>query len=392
MSIRYSSNSNLKPISEVSTNVIGGIASVTSLSVSGISTIGNVQISSGIVTATTFVGNLTGTATTAGIATYASTAGISTSVIGGVGSVTQLQVTGISTFTNGPVLIGAATSTGTATQRLQVTGGAYILTSTGIGTTNPQSTLHVLGNVLVAAGTSTDQYITLRPYELNNGTLSWEGSSGQLFSITNNLTSGSIFSVNDISGIPSIDVDASGLISLGPYGGNIGLGITNPTSKLQVVGNALINGITTITGNLNAPGNYYVKLARLTNQTIPNGADTLIGFSTMSDPNSWYTGITTRTTPTVSGTYNVTGMVNWQAGSITNDQTNIQLRKNGTTFAVSQVGIQTFTYTQNVCGIVTMNGTTDYIDFTVYTANPTSQDVRGTADGAWTKIEIFKIN
>ena len=86
-------------------------------------------------------------ATNAGIATYASTAGISTSVIGGIGSITQLQVTGVSTFTNGPVFIGAATSTGTAAQRLQVTGGAYVSGSVGIGTTNPQYELDVNGAI-----------------------------------------------------------------------------------------------------------------------------------------------------------------------------------------------------------------------------------------------------
>ena len=117
----------------------------------------------------------------------------------------------------------------------------------GIGTTNPQQKLHVVGNVLVAAGSSIDQYITQKPYELSNGTLSWEGSSGQLFSITNNLTSGSLFSVNDISGIPSIDVDASGAVTLGVYSGNIGIGTTNPTSKLHVVGDARV-GINTSQG------------------------------------------------------------------------------------------------------------------------------------------------
>jgi hypothetical protein len=71
---------------------------------------------------------------------------------------------------------------------------------------------------------------------LNNGTLSWEGSAGQLFSITNNLTSGSIFSVNDVSGIPSIDVDANGTIQFGPFGGNVGVGKTNPSTILDVNG------------------------------------------------------------------------------------------------------------------------------------------------------------
>jgi hypothetical protein len=56
---------------------------------------------------------------------------------------TQLQVTGVSTFTNGPVLVGTATSTGTASQPLQVSGGAYVSGNLGIGTTNPQATLQV---------------------------------------------------------------------------------------------------------------------------------------------------------------------------------------------------------------------------------------------------------
>ena len=112
----------------------------------------------------------------------------------------------------------------------------------GIGTTNPLQKLHVLGNLLVAAGSATTQHITQKAYELNNGTLSWEGTAGQLFSITNNLTSGSIFSVNDVSGIPSIDVDANGTVSMVSYGGSVGVGTTNPTQKLHVQGNVRITG------------------------------------------------------------------------------------------------------------------------------------------------------
>ena len=93
---------------------------------------------------------------------------------------------------------------------------------------------------------SSDLHITQKAYELNSGTLSWEGSAGQLFSITNNLTSGSIFSVNDVSGIPSIDVNANGTVSIAPYGGNVAIGSTGLTGTasqpLQVSGGAYVSG------------------------------------------------------------------------------------------------------------------------------------------------------
>lgn len=74
--------------------------------------------------------------------------------------------------------------------------------------------------VFSGANTSTNTDITLRVYPTSNGTISYEGSAGQLFSITNDLT-GSIFSVNDVSGMPSIDVNANGDISFAPYFGNV---------------------------------------------------------------------------------------------------------------------------------------------------------------------------
>ncbi len=80
------------------------------------------------------------------------------------------------------------------------------------------------------------QTITLNVYPTSGGMLSFEGSSGQLFSITNSL-SGTIYSVNDISGIPSIEVLDSGLIKLAQYSGNVAIGSSSSNNfKVNLYG------------------------------------------------------------------------------------------------------------------------------------------------------------
>ena len=59
-----------------------------------------------------------------------------------------------------------------------------------------------------------------------------QGSQGQLFSVTNDL-SGSIFAVSDISGVPIFDVNSSGVSY---FDGNVGIGTTTPDSNLDVKG------------------------------------------------------------------------------------------------------------------------------------------------------------
>jgi len=86
------------------------------------------------------------------------------------------------------------------------------------------------------------------------GALSIEGSAGQLFSIVNRLGTGSIFSVNDISGIPMIDANADGTISIAGYFGNVGVGLTAPTQKFQVTGNAYVSGVVTAISGICASG------------------------------------------------------------------------------------------------------------------------------------------
>jgi hypothetical protein len=88
-----------------------------------------------------------------------------------------------------------------------------------------------------ANGTLGPQTITLRVYPTSSGTISLEGSAGQLFSVTNTLT-GTIYSVNDVSGIPSIEVLDTGLVKFAQYSGNVlvGTGIDYGNGKVQLQG------------------------------------------------------------------------------------------------------------------------------------------------------------
>jgi len=134
---------------------ISGQGSFGSLSISGISTLGVTTITNltaqkldvygntnitGITNATTFSGQVN-----AGIGTITSLTG------------TRLSFSGISTFSSGPVLIGAGSSTGTVSQALQVTGSSYISGNLGIGATNPGAKLQIDGNVRVGSSNTSNE-------------------------------------------------------------------------------------------------------------------------------------------------------------------------------------------------------------------------------------------
>ena len=100
-----------------------------------------------------------------------------------------------------------------------------------------------------ADGSTAAQNITLKAYPTNSGTLSFEGSAGQLFSITNSL-SGSIFTVNDVSGIPSIEVLDTGVVKIAEYGGFIAYGVSQSVTAAgssQSDATALVRPISNVT-------------------------------------------------------------------------------------------------------------------------------------------------
>ena len=92
----------------------------------------------------------------------------------------------------------------------------------GSGTNDTPIELNVLSSYLSANG--------------SGSALLFEGTEGQLFAITDNLSSGVIFSVADIAGLPLIEADASGDVQLIEYGRYVGVGTGTPAYQLDVFG------------------------------------------------------------------------------------------------------------------------------------------------------------
>ena len=191
--------------------------------------------------------------------------------------------------------------------------------------------------------------------------------------VTGTGTSGYITRWNSSSGVNNSIIYDNGT--------NIGIGITSPSSKLH------ISGIIT-----QSPVHASAGLS--TDQTIiAASGDTVLQLTDKDDPNNWWNASTYRFLPTVSGYYFIAAQVNWDPGT-GSGQINAQLRKNGTTFSICQnqmvIGV---TLTQNLNGIVNLNGSTDYVDLTAYTSTTSvSQIVNGTNDRSWTKLEAYKIS
>jgi hypothetical protein len=104
-------------------------------------------------------------------------------------------------------------------------------------------------NILIIPGSASIQFSgsanndTIRLQVEPSGSVAFYGNSGSLFSITDQL-SGSLMSVNDISGLPILEVFSDNKVVMGSFnqntlvvtGSRVGIGLASPTAPLQVQG------------------------------------------------------------------------------------------------------------------------------------------------------------
>ena len=282
--IRVTGDLNIDDISITNLNVSGvstfvGFATFNNnILVAGVGTVTTLNSTSGTIT------NLTGTSGT--ITTFNSTTGNITNLtntnlnVTGIATIATLNATGIgvtnftvynnlsvggiSTFTNGPVLIGSGTSTGTASQRLQVTGGAYVSGNLGIGSTNPTSALFVVGDARVTGVITATTFSgnvnagvgTITTLSSTNGTITNLNVTGistlgtvKVSSGIITATSGIVTYFGDGSNLTGIATGLTATIGIQSGGFTVGTGITT----VNVVGTGFTADVTGTTANLYLP-------------------------------------------------------------------------------------------------------------------------------------------
>jgi hypothetical protein len=128
-------------------------------------------------------------------------------------------------ITNNQNIIGlSVTGNSTQTANLQEWKNSA---STVLASINPSGFLST-PRINFTGGTS-----TVSALALSDGTLSFESTAGQLFSISNSLT-GTIFSVNDISGLPIVEATDLGIVKINELYGQTVFGSGTPVANTML--------------------------------------------------------------------------------------------------------------------------------------------------------------
>jgi hypothetical protein len=183
----------------------------------------------------------TGITTVAGTLDVTST-GISTFTgnvwVGGAGTITgSLDVLGGGTLNTAGVITASLID---VTSEIQYANLSILTGNAGIGTTSGLGgRLNVNDDIVMSTGIGSVFDMAIRTYALDGGAISFEQVDGsdQFFSVSKDETS-IVFAVNDASFTAQFVVGA---------GGSVGIGTTNPLSKLDVRGDARV-GLNTSQG------------------------------------------------------------------------------------------------------------------------------------------------
>jgi hypothetical protein len=100
-------------------------------------------------------------------------------------------------------------------------GGTVTINTNSNATSTTTGALRVVGGVGVGGTLMVNERITIGTTSTLNR-FEVAGSAGQLFSVTDTFT-GTVFSANDVSGIPSIEVLDTGLVKLAQYNGTVAI-------------------------------------------------------------------------------------------------------------------------------------------------------------------------
>jgi len=168
---------------------------------------------------------------------------------------------------SGLAVTSGTASTNTTTGALVVRGGLGVTGQLSFATASFGFTGITTNPTMSFIGATSSSPITLTV--LTDNSLSWEGSSGSLFTIDNNLSTGDIFSVSDISGLPIISASAGQTITLNEFGGYTQIGNGSINSSSTATGSLVVSGGLGVTGNANIGGT-----VRITSSTASTSSST----------------------------------------------------------------------------------------------------------------------
>ena len=281
-------------------NLIGNVTgNIESIGVSTFSTLKvgtGVTISGDIVNSNSFVGNLTGNVNSSGISTFATLqVGTGVTINGGIitatsfsgpltgnvtgnltGNVTGIASTALTLPSSAIISITSVNSGFSSTGIATVTDTLYVTgfpAKIGVGTaTEPEADIEVnktgISSIRVISSNNVASVGIGRSAEIRTGNadnLYPYSTRNSLDIINSNAENVNYYLDYGSAGIGTGDFNwiygqspSSPLMSL-TYSGNLGLGITNPSSKLYVAGTSYITGITTINNNLDVNQSLYVN-------------------------------------------------------------------------------------------------------------------------------------